>query len=59
MSVQQVIDEVEKNSSDAGFELKARFPIYREFVSFLHPDLKNSMSEISDSSGLVKMEYWK
>ncbi|HSD04155.1 MAG TPA: 7,8-didemethyl-8-hydroxy-5-deazariboflavin synthase CofG [Nitrosopumilaceae archaeon] len=53
------IDIIEKNSSDAGFELKARFPIYPEFVSFLHPDLKNSMSEISDSSGLVKMEYWK
>lgn len=53
------IAEVEKNSSSAGFELKARFPVYPEFLSFVHPKLKDAMLEISDSSGLVKKEYWK
>ncbi len=47
---------VEKNSSNAGFELKARLPIYPEFISFVHPYLKERMSEIIDSAGLVKKE---
>lgn len=51
------IETVEKNSSNAGFELKARLPVYPEFVSFLHQDLKYRVSEISDSNGLVKTEY--
>lgn len=51
------IDTVEKNSSSAGFELKARLPVYPEFISFVHPHLKNAISEITDSSGLVKKEY--
>ena len=51
------IDIVEKNSSNAGFELKARFPVYPEFVSFVHPHIKERMYEIMDSAGLVKKEY--
>lgn len=51
------IDTVEKNSSSAGFELKARLPVYPEFISFVHPHLKNAISEITDSSGLVKKEH--
>jgi len=51
------IDTVEKNSSNAGFELKARLPVYPEFISFVHPRLKERMSEIIDSVGLVKKEY--
>lgn len=51
------IDTVEKNSSNAGFELEARLPVYPEFISFVHPHLKERMSEIIDSSGLVKKEY--
>ena len=51
------IKTVEKNSSDAGFDLKARLPVYPEFISFVHPHLKKIISEITDSSGLVKKEY--
>ena len=51
------IDTVEKNSSNAGFELKARLPVYPEFISFVYPHLKERMSEITDSVGLVKREY--
>jgi FO synthase len=53
------IAEVEKNSSNAGFELKARFPVYPEFISLVHPKLKDAMSEMADSNWLVKMGYWK
>ena len=51
------IDTLERNSLNAGFELKARLPVYPEFISFVHPHLKERMSEIIDSSGLVKKEY--
>ena len=51
------IDTVERNSLNAGFELKARLPVYPEFISFVHPHLKERMSEIIDSAGLVKKEY--
>jgi 7,8-didemethyl-8-hydroxy-5-deazariboflavin synthase CofG subunit len=51
------IETVEMNSSNAGFSLKARLPVYPEFMSFVHPHLKERISEITDSSGLVKKEY--
>ncbi|MGI0009207.1 MAG: 7,8-didemethyl-8-hydroxy-5-deazariboflavin synthase CofG [Nitrosopumilaceae archaeon] len=51
------IDTVEKNSSNAGFELKARLPVYPEFISFIHPNLRERILEITDSIGLVKEEY--
>ena len=51
------ISTVQKNSSYSGFVLRARLPVYPEFISMVNRDLVNKMSEISDSSGLVKMEY--
>ncbi len=51
------IDTVEKNSSEAGFELMARLPVYPEFISFVHQDLKERMSDITNSAGFVKKEY--
>ena len=51
------IDTVEKNSTNAGFELKARLPVYPEFISFVHPHLRERILEITDSIGLVKEEY--
>lgn len=51
------IETVEKNSSNAGFSLKARLPVYPEFMSFVHPHLKERISEVTDSNGLVKKEY--
>ena len=53
------IDTVAKNSLKAGFELKARLPVYPEFFSFVHPDLKYRISEGTNSEGFVKMEYQK
>ncbi|HSB56316.1 MAG TPA: 7,8-didemethyl-8-hydroxy-5-deazariboflavin synthase CofG [Nitrosopumilaceae archaeon] len=50
------IGEVEKNSSDAGFELLARLPVYPEFISFVHPDLKERISDITNPTGLLKRE---
>jgi FO synthase len=50
------IDTVEKNSSNAGFELKARLPVYPEFISFVNQNLKEKISEAVDYSGFVKKE---
>jgi len=51
------IDTVQKKSAEAGFEFRARLPIYPEFISFVEPELREKISEISDSRGLVKSEY--
>ena len=51
------IDTVRKKSAEAGFEFRARLPIYPEFISFVEPELREKISEISDSRGLVKREY--
>jgi len=51
------IDTVRKKSAEAGFEFRARLPVYPEFISLVEPELREKISEISDSRGLVKMEY--
>lgn len=51
------IETVKRNCADAGFELRARFPVYPEFFSMVSPDLRSKMLEITDSDGLVKREY--
>jgi FO synthase subunit 1 len=53
------IKKIEKNSNDAGFELKCRFPTYPEFFSFISKELRGKMKSIEDEEGLVKQEYWK
>jgi len=53
------INKVDKNSRDAGFELKCRFPIYPEFFSFVSKELRDKMSIIENGEGLVKEEYWR
>lgn len=53
------IDEIEKNSINAGFEPRARLPVYPEFYSLVNSELLDKISEISDSDGLVKSEYLK
>jgi 7,8-didemethyl-8-hydroxy-5-deazariboflavin synthase len=52
------IDTAKKNCANVGFELRARFPVYPEFFSMVHPDLKSNMLEIADSDSLVKEEYF-
>ncbi|HKC78669.1 MAG TPA: 7,8-didemethyl-8-hydroxy-5-deazariboflavin synthase CofG, partial [Nitrosopumilaceae archaeon] len=53
------IDTVAINSLKAGFELKARLPVYPEFFSFVHPDIKDIVLESTDSDGFVRMEDQK
>lgn len=53
------IATIAKNSLKAGFELKARLPVYPKFFSFVHPDLKYKILEYTDSEGFVKMEHQK
>ena len=52
-----LIDTVRKKSVEAGFEFRARLPVYPEFISLVEPELREKISEISDSTGLVKTEY--
>ena len=53
------IENVAKNSQDAGYELQARFPVYPEFMNLVNSDLYDKMSEIMDENGLIKKEYWQ
>jgi len=53
------INEVKKNSRNAGFDLKCRFPVYPEFFSFISKELRDKMTIIENDEGLVKEEYWK
>lgn len=53
------INDVNTNCIDAGFHLRARFPVYPEFFHMVNPDLVSKMSAISDSENLVSVEYAK
>ena len=53
------IEKIEKNTSEAGFELKARFPVYPEYFKMVYPTLRDKMEEISDENNFVKGEYWR
>ena len=53
------IKNIEKNSSDAGYDLKARFPIYPEFFKFINSELQEKMAELNDGDNLVKEGYWR
>ncbi len=53
------IKNIENNSSKAGYDLKARFPIYPEFFNFVKSDLQEKMAELNDGDNLVKEGYWR
>ncbi len=53
------IQELDEKTKEAGFDLRARFPVYPEFFSFLNKDLRDKVSEIEDNYGMVKEEYWR
>ncbi|BDQ31284.1 hypothetical protein NZNM25_02850 [Nitrosopumilus zosterae] len=53
------INKVSKESKDAGFDLKCRFPVYPEFFSFISKELRDKMAVIENEEGLVKEEYWR
>lgn len=51
------INDIGANCTDAGFHLRARFPVYPEFFHMVNQDLVSKMSEIADSENLVSGEY--
>jgi 7,8-didemethyl-8-hydroxy-5-deazariboflavin synthase CofG subunit len=53
------IELVQQNTERAGFELRARFPVYPEFMYMVDPSLYDKMSQVMDAAGLVKEECWK
>ena len=53
------INKVDSDSKNAGFELKCRFPVYPEFVSFISKELRDKMAVIENEEGFVKEEYWR
>lgn len=53
------IEYVAENTESAGYELKARFPVYPEFMHMVNSDLYDKMSDIMDKDGLVSEAYWK
>lgn len=53
------IEFVNEHTKKAGFELKARFPVYPEFFKFVKAPLYHKMSQIMDKNGFVNEEYWK
>src|SRR2546427_2393719 len=53
------IESIERNCTNAGFQLRARLPIYPEFMSFVSSNLKSKIMEIADSGGFVREGYLK
>lgn len=53
------IQNVEKKCGNLGFSLKARFPVYPEFIPLINNDLKQRISLIADEKNYVKESYWK
>jgi len=53
------IQNVEKKCNKLGFSLKARFPVYPEFIPLVNSELKERISLIADEENYVKESYWK
>ena len=53
------IEKVEEYSKNAGYELKARFPVYPEFFHLVNSDLIEKMSSLKDKDDLVNYGYWR
>jgi FO synthase len=52
------LQTLKQKSAEAGFDLKARLPIYPEFIAqaekFLPPSLFSYVERLGDAGGLVK-----
>ena len=53
------IQNVEKRCNELGFSLKARFPVYPEYIPLVNNELKQRISLIADEENYVKESYWK
>ena len=50
---------VEENCKKLGFDVKARFPVYPEFIPLVNTDLKQRLSLIADEDNYVRGDYWR
>jgi len=39
--------------------LKARFPVYPEFINMINPNLKEKIEKLSDDEKYVRREFWR
>ena len=53
------IKNIEKKCIEDKFKLKARFPVYPEFVPVVTKELRDRMSLIADEENYVREDYWK
>ena len=53
------IKSVAKNCENLGFKLKARFPVYPEFLPLVNNDLSQQISLIANSENYVREDYWR
>ena len=53
------IKNIEKKCASHNFKLKARFPIYPEFISKINKELRDRISLIADDENYVREDYWK
>ncbi len=53
------INTLEKKCTAQDFELKARFPVYPEFISMINSNLKEKIEKLSDDENYVRREFWR
>ena len=53
------ITTLEKECIENDYELKARLPIYPEFINMIDDNLKDYVDVVTDDRNYVKEKYWK
>ena len=53
------IEHVEKKCKKFNFKLKARFPVYPEYLPLVNNELSQKISLIADADNYVKEDYWR
>jgi len=53
------ITRLEKECRKSGYELKARLPVYPEFISMIDNNLRNYVDVVTDERNYVKEKCWK
>ena len=53
------ITTLEKECTKNDYELKARLPIYPEFINMIDDNLKDYVDVVTDDRNYVKEKYWK
>ena len=53
------LKNIERKCMEYNFKLRARFPVYPEFISVISKELRDRMSLIADDERYVREDYWK